>query len=37
VLEFPGGSSTSAARLEQGHGGLHQAERVTEHGCVTSL
>ena len=33
----PGGSSTSAAQLERGYGGLRQAVRVTEHGCVTSL
>ena len=32
VVEFFGGSSTSATPLDQGNGGRHQAVRVTEYG-----
>ena len=32
LLEFLGGSTTSAAPLDRGNGGRHQAIRVTEYG-----
>ena len=32
LLEFLGGSTTSAAPLDRGNGGRHQAVRVTEYG-----
>ena len=32
-----GGSSTSAAPLDRGNGGRHQAVRVTDHGSVAGL
>ena len=37
VVGVLGGSTTSAAQLERGNGGLRQAVRVTEYGCATSL
>jgi hypothetical protein len=35
LLEFPGGSSSSAAPLERGNGGHRQAVRVTKYGSAT--
>ena len=32
-----GGSSTSVAPLDRGNGGLHRAERVTDHGGTAGL
>ena len=37
VVGLPGGSSTSAAPLDRGNGGRHQAVRVTGHGGVAGL
>ena len=37
MFEFPGGSSTSAAQLERGNGGLRQAVRVPECGSAAGL
>ena len=37
LLEFSGGSSTSAAPLDRGNGGRHQVVRVTEYGGVARL